>query len=358
MRSVLALLLPLALCSNSDTSSSEDFVQIQLFRSKTSSLNLIPIDLKSGQDQPEGLLDYGFIIDTKESCPTEIIVEQQTLKIPMNAKALLVTLSKHEGKYDIHLSSYLAPEFYEFKGMTLENHHVPIYLQLISVPAKAKHGQKQKTLCRREKEENGPAPRQSSSSTNYSKMKLANTAQARMQYLFSVLGEQNWPSAAFGHLHANGRAGTIQPLIQTANKCLAAEYFSISYNQGDVLAHFKVQNQLIELTEELEASKDYNNPHIIIEMNIVGKREDGSIIFPRQCKPKIRHASSEEVKGIPELESDHYNIYFQFQQQEETSSSDSSSDTTDEVEEEEPRKRKSRYRRQCRTGNSSESKSQ
>ena len=392
MRSLLcaaALLLPLALCSGSESSSSEELVQVQLPGSKTASpRSLNPIDLRIRKDTPRTLFNYGYIIDLNESDSSEIIVEKQTLKIPKNAKALLVTLPKREGKQyrqDIQISSYLGLELPEFKKMTLRDHHLPIYLQLAKTPAKASHGQKKRTPRRSDKSDKEKTPRQGDRSDKEktprrgekeesrsprhkafktSQQKFEDAAKASVRGLFSKVGQKKWPSVVIGYVSAtnakDGRAQAIQPSTQTANKYLAAEFFSFPYNQGDVLAYIKIQNKLINLTDKLEETKKNKNPHIIIEMDIVRKRSDGSLIFPSDGKVKVSPASSDDVRGITGIAGNSCNIYFQFNKNSSSEEEDSSSESSDEDEDEEepPKYRKAKSRLQRHPEKSSESNSQ
>ena len=94
-----ALLLHFVLCSDSPAASSpsEHKVQIQLhkYKKSTSTTYLEPLELISRELFPE-LLHYGFILNTKRKT-LKLVVRNQTLDIPMNAKALLMTLPRREG---------------------------------------------------------------------------------------------------------------------------------------------------------------------------------------------------------------------------------------------------------------------
>ena len=138
-----AFLLSLVLCSDSSKPSSpheEDRLQLQLHNTKFTTTYLKPRELKSKKGLPDGLLPYGFIINTNEVIiPKKIIVKAQTLSIPKTAKALLITIPKSKGKrfsQDIQISPlpYTGLQQFEFHNVKLKEDHIPIFLQYVDTP--------------------------------------------------------------------------------------------------------------------------------------------------------------------------------------------------------------------------------
>ena len=344
-----AFLLPSILCSKFENSLSEGKLKIRLPRSQTTSTKLIPLDLSS-QNRPDNIYDYGFILDTNEEIPSEIIVEKHTLTIPKDAKALMLTLSKHKGESshsDIQISTYNGEHLFEFEKMILKDNHIPIYLQLANSSVKSKHSQ----TLRSYKEED----HFKQSGTNNETNKFDNTAKLAVRNLFKRVGQQDWPRLVIGYISStDARVQIIPSFTQTANKFLAPEFFSIPYENE----HVKIQNFLIHLSKKLEASKRHTNPHIIIEMEIVKRRRDGSISFPPQASVKLRLATDEEVKDIPVINDNSFNLYFHFFNQENSRGSISPSSSNSEDKGEEPTMRSPRSRRRRQAGDSPESKSQ
>ena len=341
-----AFLLPSILCSKFENSLSEGKLKIRLPRSQTTSTKLIPLDLSS-QNRPDNIYDYGFILDTNEEIPSEIIVEKHTLTIPKNPKALMLTLSKRKGVLDIQISSFDGVQLFDFEKMILKENHIPIYLQLANSSVKSKHSQ----ILRSYKEED----HFKQSGTNNETNKLDNTAKLAVRNLFKRVGQQDWPRLVIGYISStDARVQIIPSFTQTANKFLAPEFFSIPYENE----HVKIQNFLIHLSKKLEASKRHTNPHIIIEMEIVKRRRAGSISFPPQASVKLRLATDEEVKDIPVINDNSFNLYFHFFNQENSRGSISPSSSNSEDKGEEPTMRSPRSRRRRQAGDSPESKSQ
>ena len=360
----LALLLPFILCSNSLSAfpSPESRVQIYLHISKTATIFLHPLDLERKEDFP-GLFQYGFAINTHKIIPKKITVSNQTLNIPMGAKALLLTLPKRQEEgfcQDIQLVPFPLPSrlLPEFQSKKLKEYHVPIYLQFAETPVKTEHGRKQEPCHLNEKEEKlfesqcpagvsdsenreNPVPiysqlvetsveaRLGRKGTSFLRKMPMIPAQKTVCRLFRDVSGLKWPIIVIGYInaidHNNGHVQIIEPLIQTASAKLDSRYFSFRFRQDSVHAYIMIQDQQITLTEELKAfKKKKNNGLIIIEMDIIGKREDKSIIFPLQSRPIVRHANRKELKGIPgKFADDHINIYFQFKRQKDTNSSNS-----------------------------------
>ena len=138
-----AFLVSLVLCSDSSKPSSpheEDRLQLQLHNTKFTTTYLKPRELKSKKGLPDGLLPYGFIINTNEVIiPKKIIVKAQTLSIPKTAKALLITIPKSKGKrfsQDIQISPlpYTGLQQFEFHNVKLKEDHIPIFLQYVDTP--------------------------------------------------------------------------------------------------------------------------------------------------------------------------------------------------------------------------------
>ena len=336
-----ALLVPFVLCCDSpSTSPSKHAVQIQLHKSQTTTTYLNPLDLKSSEDLPE-LLPYGFIINTNEVIPRKIIVKDQLLNIPKNAKALLLTLPKHqEEKFcqDVQITSLPnGLQFPEFQNIVLKETHVPIYLQFTATPVQVKHIRKQRHSIRREKEEDHPLETLTNPTTShkekeddhlcetlspvtandYSKKELKEIARNSVRVLFNEVGERTrWPFLAVGKISAinfkGDNAQVMQPRTQTANKILEPKYFSIPYSQNDDYTFIRIQKKIINLTRKLKGSMMNKYPHLIIEMEIVRKESDESIKFPHRPFINFRYATVEDFKNLPDVESNHCNIYFQF----------------------------------------------
>ena len=297
-----ALLLPLILCA-------EHKVQIQLHNSKTTTAYLNPIDLTSGEDLP-GLLPYGFIINTKRVTSKNIIVRSQKINIPKNARALLLTLPKHEGDklcQDIHLSPLpLQPS--KFNDVILKEYHVPIYLQFTETASNVRHGQQQNIQSPKEKGK----PVGASSL----KVELNSTLRRTVIALFDKEEHRRWPNIVIGHTNCSHaeecKVQVLQPLSQTSNNSMDPNYISIPLNQDYDITYIKIQSKIIDLTKKLKGSSMNKNPHIIIEIEIIGKRADESIIFPPKLNARILYAARDEIKNIPEMEGNCCNIYFHF----------------------------------------------
>ena len=169
-----ALFLPLFLCADPPKGlSTDDKVQIQLHNDKTHITYLKPLELKNKDKLPDGLLLYGFIINTDSVYSRTIKVKNQEINIPKNTKALLLTLSKDQGEefcQDIKLTPFTL-KLPEFKDVMLKEYHAPIYLQFAEPPVQAEQGRKQDSRHHTEKEENisdnqSPAGVSSSESEN------------------------------------------------------------------------------------------------------------------------------------------------------------------------------------------------
>ena len=333
-----ALFLPFVLCSDSlaVSSPSEHEVQIQLHNMKTYTTSLKPLDLKI-RDDKNGLLPYGFIINTKRVNSETIIVKNQKFDIPKNAKALILTLSKHQGKefsQDIQLTPFtLQPP--EFKDVTLKKFHVPIYLQVAERAVQVEHGQEQEPRLHNEQEaklivDHDPA------GIDYKQATLWKA----VCRLFKEVGRPKWPLVALGKMNAatekGGNVQLIQPLTQTSNKTLDAKYFSIPYSQDGELTIMKIQKHYFYLTKYLKESKNDKNPHIVVGLKNIRKKSDESPIFPPSPTAHYRYATEEEIENIPEIEKNMCNIYFHFKILEESSIIDSQKV---EVIEEEPEER-------------------
>ena len=314
-----ALLLPLILCSDSSKPSStrEERLQIQLHNSKTTTTFLKPLDLKNKEGWHEDLLPYGFIINTNEVTPRKITVENQTLGIPQNAKALLITVPKSKGKLysqDIQITSlpYFGLQLLEFQTMKLKENHVPIYLQFADTPV-IKLGQMKTPKLHNEKiEEHQPEPLLSDS-RNYPKDGVVDTAQSTALEVLEGLGrQQNWPILAICHVETTnvglGAGQFLDPLTQTTNRCLDSNYFSFPWDQESDIVYLKIQDKLIPMTK-----KERHESHIIIiEMEIIRKNGDELIRFPNPLHYILRDATSEEIENLPDIRGNMYYIYFQF----------------------------------------------
>ena len=347
-----ALFLPFVICSDSlaVSSPSEHEVQIQLHNMKTYTTSLKPLDLKT-RDDKNGLLPYGFIINTKRVNSETIIVKNQIFDIPKNAKALLLTLSKHQGKefsQDIQLTPFtLQPP--EFKDVMLKTFHVPIYLQVAERAVQVEHGQEQEPGHHSEQEEQLSVNQDPAGDSEYKQGSLSKA----VRLLFKEVGRPKWPLVALGKMNAatekGGNVQLIKPLTQTSNKLLDAKYFTIPYSQENEITVIKIHHKVLYLTRRLKDSENDKNPHIIVELKIFRKESDESIIFPHHSTVHYRYATEEEIENIPEIEKNMCNIYFHFKILEESSSIDSQKV---EVIEEDPEERSPKPRRRSCIGTS------
>ena len=362
------LLLPFALCSISPPNTSttpDDLVQVYLPISELDTTYLHPIDLKSKNDFP-GLLHYGFIINARYRKPRKIIVRNQTLEIPKNARALLLTLPNRQEEdlcSDIQLTLFpyrdlLLPELRnlllqanhtpqniqftplpEFRNLRIEKYHVPIYLQYADTPV-------QIPSCCKDKEEEDLSETLSPVATNYSKRELNIAAWKKVRVLFKEAGRRKWPNIAVGRVKVDVKGGNAQfmePLTQTASRSLDPRYISFLYGKDDEYTFIKIQNKIINLTKRLKEAKNNNNPNIIIELEIICKESDESIIFPNQPYAKLRCATSEEIDNIPKVQGNHCNIYFKFIKQDDSRNIDTQLVNEEESKERSPNPR----RRSC-----------
>ena len=235
----------------------------------------------------------------------------------------------------------------KFKDLELKEYHVPIYLQLVETAVHDEQSHEQKTSQQKGKEET-PIDHQSPAVTKFSKKEFNRTALNTIKQLFNNGISERWPIVKIGFVEAtdakNGIVYDIECLAQTVNKSLDNTYFSLPYNPNDInLTYIKIQHKVINLTKKVKDVKLMENPHIIIEIEIVRKRRDGSIIFPHAPHYKIRNPTSEERENLPEIREHFYRIYFQFNKLKDHSSS----------EEEEFGERSAKSRRQRHIGPSS-----
>lgn len=370
--SIIAICLPLITCSFSSFSSSEDsdsgddIVQATI-PGKTSDTTLKPFELR--RNRPESLLNYGFVLDTKEITPSSIHIENQKLALPKNVNTLLITLPERQGKkyrQDIQISRYLGAQTPEFSNLELKDHHIALFLQSAKTPSKATHGKKPRSpRCPRASPHSPAASRTIQSSqygcekeeekptvANNSSKKFDTAARKTLRQLFSKVGRPEWPRLAFGYVSSidakDGRVQVVSPLTQDTRKDLSENYFSLPYVQGDVQVAIKLQNQLISLTKPLEKS-DKSDPNLVIELKVGGFKRDGSPIFPRKSEVKIRSATRSELKKIPsEIQGAHFNLFFKFIEK-------SSSASESEEFEKRSRKSKSRHNRHHRHNRNEES---
>ena len=300
-----ALLLPLFQCANiPKASSSEQKVKILVHDSKTTTAYLNPLDLMSKKDLP-GILPYGFVINTNRVTSEDIIVNKQRISIPKNGKALLLTLSNHKGEefyQDLQLTA-LPLQLSKFKELNLKEFHVPIYLHYAEVAFRVGHGSSSES--------------QSQVITKYLKREFNRTALITIRELFKKEGKQRWPKVKMGYIEAtdakHGFVHVIEPLTQSANKNLDSKYFSLPYNQNDPNStYIKVQHKVINLTKKVKDIKKTENPHIVIEMEIVRKNADKSILFSHAPHYIVRDPTGEEIENLPKIGEKMYNIYFKF----------------------------------------------
>ena len=354
-------------------STTQDNVQIQLHNCMTIAAYLKPLDLTSVGDLP-GLLPYGFIINTNRVTSEKIIVNRrQKISIPKNAKALLLTLTKHKGEdscQDIKLTPFtLQPP--TFKEVSLEEYLVPIYLQSVEAPVQVEHGRKQKPChtndkeeelsvdqsptdvfysenkeyhvpiysefkfsaaqtknsrkqkpsSRKEKNEDHPPENINPPATDYREVEMLDIARGcftdkpPFTYKFQERPPPKWPCIQVANVNSKYKGRCVhcmQPLTQTANKNLDPSYFSVPFYKDTDYTFIKIQKRIINLTKLMKESVKTENPHIIIELEIVRKESVESFEIPDQPYAMLRGATSEEIENIPEITGNKYNIYFKF----------------------------------------------
>ena len=251
-----------------------------------------------------GLLPYGFFINTNRVKCDKLIVKKQTLNIPKNAKALLLTLPKHKGEefcQDIQLTP-LPLQLSKFKDVILKKHHVPIYLQVGETTVQVEHGQEPRARFQNEKEAHpdNHSPDGVSDSKDQEYLEFSETAvqvehgqeqKARFQQkkdslqrelyitakenvmaLLDRQSELGWPNIVIAHINSSNpqdcSVQVLQPLTQTSNKTLRNEYFSFPLNQNYDITCMKFQNKMIDLTKTLKLSSMNQNLHIIIQLDV------------------------------------------------------------------------------------------
>ena len=317
MRFLLSLFLPLVLCSDSSAPSSptiDKAMKVKLNNSKITNIFLKPLNLKSRDDRHANLLSYGFIISTNDIVvPKKLTVKSQTLNIPKNAKALLLTLPKHQGKefcQDIQITSYpySDAQLPEFQKITLKKQHIPIYIQFADTPAQAPATFEHLPPAAKEEDDTDhQRSKKEKKDVQPDNQNIDYFAAARA--LLDKIDRPWWFHLCVAYFNATstkgGRVQVISPLYQRANNTLEPNYFSIPLLKDDAFAFVLLPNKSI-----LVITKNTSR-HKITEVDIVRQSIDDPIEIKDSHHLNIRDPTREELKNIPEIKDNCWNIYFQ-----------------------------------------------